>query len=141
MAYLWLKSFHIVAVIIWIGGMMLAAVTITAFTKAKIASEDGGRDVLASVRGWDRRVTSPAMLTAWGLGLTIVYLGGWFSSPWLSAKIALVLALSGLHGYLTGTLRRLDRERVAVVPEGAKHSPAVIVLSVLAIVVLAVLKP
>ena len=142
MIYLWLKSLHIVAIIIWVGGMLLAAVTVGVFTKAKTASDENERgDVLAMVRRWDRRVTSSAMLTAWGLGLTIAYLGGWFSSPWLSVKIALVLLLSGFHGFLTGTLRRLDHPEVSVISGVWGRSPMMIVPGVLAIVVIVVIKP
>ncbi|MGB6231670.1 MAG: hypothetical protein WBF53_16255 [Litorimonas sp.] len=58
------------------------------------------------LKAYDRAVTTPAMILALALGITLGVLGGWFSSAWLGAKILLVIGLSGLHGALTGRLRR-----------------------------------
>jgi protoporphyrinogen IX oxidase len=81
------------------------------------------------------------MLLVWALGLAIAHMGGWFSAPWLMFKLALVLFLSGLHGLLSGTLRRLDRTEASVVPSILSYAPAAIILCVLAIVIVVVIKP
>ena len=47
------------------------------------------------------------MLVVWVLGLTLASRTGWFPAPWLGFKLALVVALSALHGLQSGTLRRL----------------------------------
>lgn len=94
MFYDLLKAGHIVAVVIWFGGMMAVALL------------KQGSDMTAPLRTWDRNVTTPAMIVSWALGLTMATWVGWFASGWMIAKLAFVLALSAVHGVLSGRLRR-----------------------------------
>lgn len=142
MGYLWLKAFHIAAVVTWIGGMLVAAVTIVAFSGSGAATKGSDRAaILETVRRWDRRVTSPTMLLVWALGLALAAQGGWFAEPWLMLKLGFVLVLSGLHGVLSGTLRRLAWAGGSPVPSVLRHGPAIIVASVLLIAIVVVIKP
>ncbi|MBO9195925.1 CopD family protein [Rhizobium sp. 16-449-1b] len=141
MDYLWLKAFHIAAVATWIGGMLAAAVTVSAIGR-KAAEKAADRSmILNAMRYWDRRVTTPAMLLVWALGLTLAIQGGWFTAPWLQMKLALVFLLSALHGILSGTLRRLAGANGSSSPTILRYGPVVIVIALLAIVVLVVIKP
>lgn len=96
MLYLLLKSVHILAVVTWVAGMVAAALVLLRPAES----------TLATLNGWDKRVTAPAMGLAWVLGLVLAYWGGWFGSPWLWVKLVAVFVLSGLHGMLSGQLRR-----------------------------------
>ncbi len=141
MDYLWLKALHIAVVMTWVGGMLVAAVTITA---ARSASANGAVErsgILSAVRSWDRAVTAPAMLLAWIVGLTLALKGDWFPAPWLLAKLALVFLLSALHGILSGSLRRLEHADTTSLPALLRHGPAATVITVAVIVVLVVTKP
>ena len=141
MDYLWLKALHITAVMVWVGGMLLVAVTII----GEGAKPGGGATdrsaMLDSVRHWDRRVTAPAMLLVWALGLTLALQGGWFPAPWLIAKLVLVLGLSAVHGLLSGTLRRQGHVNAHSAPTRLTLGPAAIIMTCLAIVTLVVVKP
>lgn len=75
------------------------------------------------------------------LGLALAVTGEWFPSRWLFAKLALVLLLSGVHGVLAGSLRRLALRPDATVPAFARYTPAAIVTAVTLVVVLVVIKP
>jgi putative membrane protein len=140
MAYLWLKALHIAAVTIWIGGMLLTA-TIIGFLSNTAGEASGRAAVLDAVRGWDQRVTAPAMLLVWMLGVVLATWGGWFGAPWLTIKLALVLSLSALHGVLSGTLRRLARADGSSAASILRYAPAVTIAGILAIVILVVVKP
>ncbi len=140
MDYVWLKALHIAAVATWVGGMLVAAVTVAAFSVSPTETP-GGAVILDAVRSWDRRVTAPAMFLVWGLGLTLALKGGWFAAPWLILKLVLVLLLSVLHGLLSGTLRRLGRPDSRRAPAFLAYAPTVIVTCVALIVVLVVIKP
>jgi putative membrane protein len=141
MGYLWLKALHIAAILIWIGGLLIAAVTIGALSLSKGAAEATGRTAVLHVVRWDQRVTLPAMLLVWGAGLTLAIQGEWFRSPWLIIKLVLVLALSALHGVLSGTLRKIGYSDGPSTPSSLRHAPLLIVISTVAIVVLVVVKP
>ena len=141
MDYLWLKALHVAAVLVWIGGLLLVAVAITVLSLSKEVAEAPGRTAVFAVRRWDRYVTSPAMLLAWGAGLTLAILGEWFRSPWLIIKLVFVLLLTTLHGLLSGTLRKLGHSDEPPASFGLRHAPLLIIISVAAIVVLVVVKP
>lgn len=137
MAYSWLKVLHIIAVLTWVGGMLVAGVIIGAASTGKAALPATFVD---AVRRWDRGVTSPAMLAVWALGLALGYAGSWFQHGWLGAKIAIVLVLSALHGMISGTLRRLGGNQAADVGIVAR-APFLVLAAASIVVALVVTKP
>jgi len=142
MDYLWIKALHIAAVVTWIGGMLVVAVTIAAVAGVRGQQEIATRSAfLERVRLWDQRVTSPAMLLVWILGLTLALTGNWFPQTWLLVKLALVLLLSALHGVLSGRLRRLSRSQEPSLPASLRYAGPAVVIATLIIVVLVVTKP
>lgn len=142
MGYLLLKAFHIAGVVTWVGGMLVAALTIAAISGPAAATRRSGRAaILATVRHWDRWVTSPAMLLVWALGLALASHGGWFPQAWLMLKLAFVLLLSALHGVMSGTLRRLARTEGSPGPSILRYVPVPIIASAALIIVVVVTKP
>nr|WP_297525614.1 CopD family protein [uncultured Roseateles sp.] len=140
--YVWLKGLHLAAVLTWVGGLMLLAVTAAALRNVK----DGvllphEKRLATAVLRWDRRVTTPAMLAVWALGIGLASWGGWFGALWLSAKLPIVVALSGLHGILTATLRRHVEHRERPAPPWIRHAPVVAIVGSIAIALLATIKP
>lgn len=110
MDYLWLKAIHAAAAVIWVGGMLVMALVLAALPSDPQRRGDSDRRYLAAGWKWNRQVTSPAMILAWLLGITMALEGGWFAAPWFHAKFALVVALSALHGVQSGMLRRLHKD-------------------------------
>jgi uncharacterized membrane protein len=138
--YLWLKAFHVAAAMTWIGGMLAAGLMVASrLTGAGVQATQDTRH-LDVIRRWDRCVTLPAMLVVWGLGLAMAMLAGWFGSPWLMIKLAIVGALSALHGLLSGMLRRLGRGAEQP-PAALRYAAPATILGVVMIAMLAVTKP
>jgi len=104
MLYEWIKAFHIIAVIAWMAGMLYLPrlfVYHCAAEKGSVQSET----FKVMERRLLRAIINPAMIATWIFGLWLAWLGpdsryGWFASGWLWAKLALVLALSAVHGLL-----------------------------------------
>ena len=100
--YAWIKAFHIIAVIAWMAGMLYLPrlfVYHCAAEKGSVQSET----FKVMERRLLRVIINPAMIATWVLGLWLAWLGpdsrfGWYNAGWLQAKMALVLALSALHG-------------------------------------------
>jgi len=136
MIYLWLKALHVAAVLIWTGGLVVAAL---ATTRASKLGADAS--LIETIQRFDARVTSPAMFVVWGAGLALAMLGQWFPSPWLIVKLAIVVLLSALHGVLAATLRRRSLRDPSPPPGWLRHAPVAIMASLSAIAVLVVVKP
>ena len=141
MGYLRLKAFHVAAVIGWIGGMLVSSVFIAMQVTSPRPLAAGESRMIEIVRAWDRKVTTPAMLLAWALGMTMAVQAGWFSSRWLMIKLVLVFGLSALHGVQSGTLRRMARGANRSPPAHLRYAASAILVAIAAIAVLAVVKP
>jgi uncharacterized membrane protein len=139
MPYLWLKALHVAAAITFVAGVLASALLL----QLPPSGEAWSRDRLSVVHGlrtWHNRVTTPAMLTVWALGLALALEGGWYGHRWLQAKLVLVLALSAVHGVHSGALRRLAGGS-PLLPRGLRPGGLLIVGLAAAIAVLAVTKP
>ena len=126
--YPWLKALHVAAALIFVGGVLSVSVFLHASKDAAAAR---------TVRHWDQRVTAPAMLLVWALGLALGLTGHWFADLWLQAKLVLVLVLSGIHGVQSGRLRKLAGGKEIAAP----RTGWLVLGCVVAIAVLVVIKP
>lgn len=141
MIYLLLKALHIIAVTTWIGGLLMQAFLLRTVARQPLPLLPDERSVIGAAVRWDRRLAVPAMLLAWTCGLALASQGHWWMAPWLMLKLALVLALSALHGVQAGSLRRMVGDPVRRPPPWLRHSPVLVLCGVTAIVLLVVLKP
>jgi putative membrane protein len=141
MTYLLLKSLHIVAVIMWMGGMVLLSAASLWLARASCPRGERENSVIAAVRKWDARVTNPAMGLVWLFGLTIAWMGDWYMDGWLHTKLVPVIILSGLHGNLTASFRRMENDPARPVPKHLPYAAAITFGGLLIIVLLVVMKP
>ncbi|MGY6283960.1 CopD family protein [Methylorubrum extorquens] len=129
-AYTWLKALHVACALLFVGGVVASSLVLVA-----------GREARARVapvqRRWDRLITVPAMLGVWAFGISLATSGGWFTYGWLQAKLVLVVLLSAVHGLQSGQIRRLT----AATDVKPLRAAALVIPSVIAIAILAVLKP
>jgi putative membrane protein len=141
--YLYLKAFHIIAVIAWMAGMLYLPRLFVDHCAAAPGSVQSETFKVMEGRLL-RLIINPAMIATWLLGLTLIWLMGWDAfraAHWLHAKLVLVLAMSALHGLLARWVKQFGRDAN---PHSAKfyriinEIPTVLLI---AIVILAVVKP
>jgi putative membrane protein len=143
--YEWIKAFHIIAVIAWMAGMLYLPrlfVYHCAAEKDSVQSET----FKTMERRLLRAIINPGMIATWLLGLWLAWHGpdsryGWFASGWFEAKLALVIALSALHGFFARWVKDFaaDRNRhSAIFYRIINELPTAIMIG---IVILAVVKP
>ncbi|MEO0550550.1 MAG: CopD family protein [Pseudomonadota bacterium] len=108
MLYLWVKAFHIIFVIAWMAGMLI----FPRYKLHQVKSEPGAelfetmKEASAKLR---KIILTPSLLLVWALGLGLIVLNpSLLSQGWMHAKLALVFALSGFHGYLVSLGRKVD---------------------------------
>jgi len=137
--YPWFKALHVAAAITFVGGVLAASVMLRPLLSDGTASPEKSGTV-RNLRAWHQGMTTPAMLIAWALGIVLALQGGWFNSVWLQVKLALVAALSAIHGVQSGALRRLEGGS-ALQMQGLRFSGRLIIMLVAGIAILVVIKP
>jgi putative membrane protein len=139
-AYPWLKAVHVIAVISWMAGMLYLPRLFVYHATAAPGSELS--ETLKVMEGRLLRViVNPAMVLSWVLGLWLAWQGGYLAAGWFHAKLALVLALSGLHGYFSGAVRRFAQDRNTVPAARWRLLNEIPAVLMIGIVLLVVVKP
>jgi protoporphyrinogen IX oxidase len=109
-AYLWVKALHVIAIISWMAGTLYLPRLFIYHCDAEIGSKQSETFKVMEQRLL-RIIMNPAMILAWVLGVWLAWAGGHFTAPWFLAKLALVIVLSGVHGYFAGAVRRFGEDR------------------------------
>ena len=108
--YLWAKAIHVIAVISWMAGMLYLPRLFVYHVEAEPGSIQS-ETFKVMERRLLRAIINPAMMVTWVFGLWLAWKGFAFSAGWLHAKVALVLVLSGVHGYLSAAVRKFAEDR------------------------------
>ena len=137
---LWLKAFHIMAVVAWFAGLFYLPRLFVYHADAKPGSE-----LSETLKVMEHRlltaIMTPAMAAVLILGLTLAYWEGVFSDGWLHAKLALVLLLSGFQGALSRWTKDFAADRNTRSAKFYRIANEVPTVFLVAIVLLVVLKP
>ena len=133
-SYPWIKALHVATAFTFVSGMLASALILT----ASLGHHRVALPLIASLRQWDQRVTTPAMVATWGLGLGLGLTGHWFAAPWLIIKLLFVIALSAIHGVLSGQMRAAAG---GADPKRLRWALVAVLGSTVAIAILAVAKP
>lgn len=106
--YPWLKSGHIIFVVFWMAGLfMLPRQMLYCHAAARGSAEEAlWAERMAKLR---RIILTPSIGAVWLLGLALAVGLDLWDRGWLHAKLALVVALSGFHGYLAAQSKKMAR--------------------------------
>lgn len=138
--YPWVKAGHVIAVIAWMAGMLYLPRLFVYHAEAEVGSEKS-ETFKVMERRLLRAIINPAMVATWALGLWLGWKGFAFSAGWLHAKIALVVAISALHGYFAGAARRFAEDRNTRRARHWRIMNEVPTVLMILIVILVVVKP
>jgi putative membrane protein len=138
--YLWLKAFHVIAVIAWMAGMLYLPRLFVYHCEAEAGSKQS-ETFKVMERRLLRAIINPAMIVSWVLGLWLAWEGGFLKSGWLLGKLALVLILSGLHGFLSRCVREFAADRNVHSQKFYRVLNEVPTVLMIGIVILVIVKP
>ncbi|MHA6642652.1 protoporphyrinogen oxidase HemJ [Mesorhizobium sp. A623] len=138
--YPWAKAIHVVAVIAWMAGMLYLPRLFVYHVDAETGSVQS-ETFKVMERRLLRGIINPAMLATWAFGLWLAWTGFGFQGGWLHTKIALVVAMSAVHGYLSGAVRKFAQDRNTKSAGHWRIVNEVPTLLMVLIVILVIVKP
>ena len=106
----WIKAFHVISVIAWMSGMFYLPRLFVYHTETTLGSPESERFKVME-RRLLKAIINPAMIATWIFGLTLAWLTAAYKEHWFEAKFALVVVMSGLHGYFVGRVRAFAEDR------------------------------
>ena len=138
--YPWTKALHVISMIAWMAGMFYLPRLFVYHASAERGSAQSETFKVMERRLY-RAIINPAMLVTWAAGMWLAWKGFGFSGGWLHGKIALVVVMSGVHGYLGGAVRRFAEDRNEKPARHWRIVNEVPTALMIAIVILVIVKP
>ncbi|CAM5323494.1 Protoporphyrinogen IX oxidase OS=Stutzerimonas stutzeri OX=316 GN=CXK95_13515 PE=3 SV=1 [Stutzerimonas stutzeri] len=141
MLYLWLKAFHLISIVCWFAGLFYLP---RLFVYHAMSDDAPGRERFKVMeRKLYRGIMLPSMVATLAFGIAMAALNPtlFTGGGWLHVKLALVLLLIGYHHMCGAQLKRFARDENVRGHVFYRWFNEVPVLFLLAIVILAVIKP
>ncbi|MEK1886084.1 MAG: protoporphyrinogen oxidase HemJ [Phyllobacterium sp.] len=139
-AYLWVKAFHVIAVISWMAGMLYLP-RLFVYHCAAVTGSTESETFKVMEQRLLKAIINPAMGITWIAGLwlawkTAAYLDGWFHVKFLA-----VFALSGVHGYFSKAVKLFAKDQNEKSQRFWRLMNEVPTLLMVIIVIMVVIKP
>lgn len=139
-AYLWVKAAHIIFVIFLMAGLFMMPRFFVYHQECEVGSDED-RKWIERENKLRKIILNPSLIIVWIFGLMLmVDIRAW-EMPWFHAKLALVLILSGYHGWMIGYSKKLARGIRLLTDRQLRLINEVPGIMVAFIVILAVVKP
>ena len=138
---LYIKAFHIIAVISWMAGLLyLPRLFVYHAETAKGSPQSETFKIME--RRLLKYITTPAMVVSWALGLYLAFsVIDWSADGWFHLKLVLVVLLSAYHGALAKWTREFGEDRNTHSSRFYRVANEIPTVLMLGIVILAVVRP
>ena len=140
MTYLWLKAGHLIFVIFWMAGLFMLPRYFVYHQESAPGSPEEALWVERE-RKLHTIILGPSIALVWLLGLALAFTIGAWDQGWFHAKLLVVIALSGYHGWLAGYAKKLARGERPLEGKTLRLLNEVPGVAVAVIVILAIVKP
>lgn len=144
MTYLWLKAFHIIAVVTWFAALFYLPRLFVYHTQAiKEGDKLGIERFKVMERKLYRGIMNPSMVAVvlLGTGLLSMNFGGYLSQTWLQIKLGLIALLLIYHFWCAMLLRRFAADNNKQSETWFRFFNELPVFILIFVVLLAILKP
>jgi putative membrane protein len=138
--YLWVKAFHIIAVIAWMAGMLYLPRLFVYHAAAKPGSEQAETFKVMEERLL-KFIMTPAMIVTWLLGIVLVLQGQFLTATWFHIKIVLVLVMTVTHGLFSHWVNEFSLDRNSHSPRFYRITNEIPTAILVFTVILASVKP
>jgi protoporphyrinogen IX oxidase len=138
--YAWLKAGHLIFVIFWIAGLFMLP-RYYVYHQESAPGSDEEKRWIERERKLRSIIITPAMILVWIFGLLLAYMTSAWTQGWFLAKFAIVVALSGYHGWMIDYGNKLERGIRPVSGKALRIMNEVPGIAVALIVVLVIVRP
>lgn len=141
--YLWVKAFHIIAVMSWMAGMLYLPRLFVYHAQAEVGSELSEKFKVMEKRLL-RYIMNPAMIVSLILGIILIVVtkaGAPGGLKWMHAKLGLLVALFAVHGMMSKYRKDFEKDKNTKSEKYFRIFNEVPTLLMVLIVILAVVKP
>ena len=138
--YLWIKAGHVIFVIFWIAGLFLLP-RFYVYHQESTPGSDEEKRWIERERKLRSIIITPAMILVWLFGLFLAYTIQAWTQYWFLAKFAIVVGLSGYHGWMIDYGKKLEQGIRPVSGRALRIMNEVPGVAVALIVVLVIVKP
>ena len=140
LTYVWIKAGHVIFVIFWIAGLFMLP-RFYVYHQESLAGSAEEKKWIEREKKLRNIIITPAMILVWVFGLTLAYTIDAWSQSWFLAKFAIVLALSGYHGWMIGYGRKLEKGERPVSGRSLRLMNELPGIATVLIVILVIVKP
>jgi putative membrane protein len=140
--YLWIKAFHVAAVIAWMAGLFYLP-RLYVYHCALVRGSAESERFKVMERRLLKQIMNPALFATWGFGLLLVLTPGivnW-SSGWWHIKLASVLLMTGAHGAMSKWRREFLEDRNRRTHRFYRIANEIPTVLMLVIVIMVIVKP
>jgi len=140
--YLWIKALHVISVVAWMAGMLYLP-RLYVYHCAAAPGSAQSETFKVMERRLLRGIVNPAMIATYFFGGMMLGMPGGpdWHEPWLIAKIALVLVLSGMHGMFARWRKDFAADRNSRSARFYRFMNEVPTLLLIGIVILVIVRP
>ncbi len=140
--YNWIRAIHLIAVIAWMAGMLIYPRLLVYRLEAQ-GDERFEAAMDKAANATRRIIVNPTMILTWLMGLLLIASRWDFLhlQPWFWGKIALVLILSGFHGWLIGLGKKVARGERPIEPKKLRMLNEIPMIIAIFAVILVVVEP
>ena len=143
MAYLWLKTFHIVGVVVWFAGLFYFVRLLVYHREAADRPAQESSVLIPQFSIMESRllniITTPGMVVTLGTAIGLLYQNpAWLEQGWMHAKLGLVCLLVGYHFLCRDVMKSLQNGELKWSPKALRalnEVPTLILVSVVMLVV------
>ena len=141
MIYLYLKAFHIIAVIAWMAGLLYLP-RLFVYHSERQKDSISYEVFLLMEKRLIKIIMLPSMLLSLVFGILMIYLNTTLlMEGYFHLKLLLLLVLFGFHGYLISTYKKFEQRKITQTANYFKAINEIPTVLMIIIIILVVVKP
>lgn len=138
--YLWIKAFHMIAIIAWMAGLLYLPRLFVYHCQAQAGSNQS-ETFKVMERRLLRAIMNPAMIVSWGLGLWMYVGQEMWTESWTHAKLLCVVLLTISHMMMAKWRKDFEADRNTRSESFYRFANEVPTILMIVIVILVVVRP